>query len=115
MDICVTTGLTYPRISSFSRVRRTSTLTLTCVTSRAPPTNLQWTRNGITLDIDDTTHRVTQTVTNRHLVYYNNKLEIFDHIDNVTGLYTCTVKNRYYSPQNRSLTISGLLTITIQY
>ena len=77
------------------------------MTYNAPPTTLQWSRNGMTLSIDGTTHRLTQTVINRTSVYYENKLEIFDHLDSLTGLYNCTVENNRYPARSSTLTISG--------
>ncbi len=107
-------GRTSPTITSFTRVRYRNILTLSCVTTSAPPTSLTWTRNGRTINVDGDMYRMIQTVSSRTSIVFENRLEIVDTPDNFTGTYQCTVDNNYavydyYSTRNRSssLTVRG--------
>ena len=94
-------------MDSLHRVSSTYVLTLVCISRTAPPTNITWTRNGEPLYIDGKINRMTQQVINRTSVTYENKLQVYDSLDNATGVYSCIIDNRNYSPISRSVTIRG--------
>ena len=98
----------YPVVDSLRRISSTDVLTLVCNTRTAPPTNITWTRNGEPLYIDGKINRMTQQVTSRTRVRYENKLQVYDSLDNATGVYSCIIDNRNYSPISRSVTIRGI-------
>ncbi len=101
-------GATYPIISSFSRIHYSSILTLSCVTTSAPPTSLTWTRNGKAINVDGVMYRLMQTVTSRTAITFENRLEILNTPDNFTGTYQCRVGNNIYVPaRSASFTVRG--------
>ena len=94
-------------MNTLRRVSSGDALTLICVSGTAPPTNIAWTRDREPLDIDGKINRMTQQVTSRSSVIYENKLQVYDSLDNATGVYSCIIDNRNYYPRSRSVTIRG--------
>ena len=95
-----------PRVTRLYRTSSTTNLTLTCISTNSPATNVTWMKDGDTLDIDGVKYKTYQTVTNRRTSTYQNTLVVDDDIENITGNYTCRVTNRFGSSSS-DLTIRG--------
>ena len=98
-----------PHIYRFQKSSSSSALTFTCETRTAPPTEIAWQRNGVSLSIDGNTTRMTQTITNCRSTYYTNTLSIYGDPDEMEGRYTCSYGNRYSSRvTSSSVTVQGI-------
>ena len=98
-----------PYVYRLQRSSSTSALTFTCETRTAPPTEITWRRNGVSINIDGNTTRMTQTITNRRSTYYTNTLYIHGDPDEMAGRYTYSYGNRYSSHvTSSSVTIQGI-------
>ena len=78
--------------------------TLTCVSTGGPATTVTWTRDGNNVSYD-TTHVLTQTVTDQFNIVFSNVLTV---TGRESGNYICSVTNdRTTQPESASLTVAG--------
>ena len=79
-------------------------VTLTCVYTGDPATNVTWTRDGAAVP-SDVNHTLTQTVTDDLTATYSNVLTVSGRLP---GNYTCSVTNdRTAQSAAASLTVAG--------
>lgn len=105
--MCVCIADRTPRIDSFRHVPSADALTLACITSVAPPAAITWTRDGEELVIDGTINQMIQEVTSRTEVTYRNMLLVRGDLDNVPGVYRCSINGTNQSPVSRTVSIQG--------
>ena len=106
--------LANPSIVSLTLESSASSSTLTCTSTGSPATTVLWTRNGQPVSIDETTYKLTQTVTDRAASTYENVLTINQPLNNIHGSnFTCTVSNTLGSNTSNSLQVTGLFMIVI--
>ena len=72
-------------------------LTFTCMTQNAPATDIKWFRDDMRLEIDGKNIQMSTRITSRHNSYTNITLKINDTPENITGVYTCQVGNKFGS------------------
>ena len=109
LNINLSTDHPSPYIYRFQKSSSTSALTFTCETRTAPPTEITWKRNGVSLNIDGNTTRMTQTITHRRSTYYTNTLSLYGDPDEMAGRYTCSYGNQYRSlATTSSVTVQGI-------
>ena len=101
-----------PTVVSFQHVRSATKFTLTCISKNSPATDVTWTRDGYTLLIDGMKSHFFQTVTSRRSSTYQNTLVLDDSIENIIGIYACSVTNKFGN-YKRNLTVRGKITMVI--
>ena len=66
-----------------------------CVSTRSPPTNVTWKKDGHPLSIDGHIYWLTQMITDRATSTYSNVLTVNERAPSgVAGTYSCQVSNQ---------------------
>ncbi len=73
----------------------TDPVVLSCSSSKSPPTQVIWEKDGDRIDLqeDSAIYTLTQTLVDRPTSAYNNTLTINATIEDVIGEYSCTIVN----------------------
>ena len=87
--------------------------TLSCTSTGGPPTTVEWTKNGQSLNIDDITHSQTQTITDESTSMFVTTIFIHRRRDlsGIIGNYSCRVSNSRGTNQ-RTFEIQGKHTVS---
>ena len=76
--------------------------TLTCTSTGSPATNVTWTKDGVTLTVDE-----QQYLVDRRASTYNNSVTINQNPASLIGSYSCFVKNALGTSNVMNFTIHG--------
>ena len=67
---------------------------ITCSTSDSPPTEVEWFRNDVSIDVEDASYTAVQMATDRRNLYYDNVLCVKDpRLAAGTHQFECRVTN----------------------
>ena len=80
-----------------------SQFTITCPSSSTPPLSTIWSRDGVTLAVDEGTFTTSQVLVNASTSRYDNVLSVNG---DLVGVYRCEVRNNRGS-NSTSLTVRG--------
>ena len=81
--------------------------TITCTTIVTPPTSVTWTKNGVTVNANESMYQFTQMLVNRNDTIYENLLIIDGGFENAIGDYSCTAENSLGASDTANTTIKG--------
>lgn len=67
--------------------------TFTCTSTGGPATTVSWTKDGSPLNADGIVFSTSQLLTDVDSATYENRLSILSKMEDLSGTYSCTVRN----------------------
>ena len=95
-----------PQVTSLTHNVEQHPYTVTCISTKSPPTSVIWTKDGDVL-AEDVIHKFSQTLVNRRASTYRNEITMDVNFAVTVAEYSCTIRNSFGLSNTLQTSIKG--------